>query len=170
MHHDESANTPGAREQICPLCQHRFNIDELRCPHGCPIASHCDVVCCPNCGYESVDSTRMERRLRALKDLWRRLTGRGGGPAAGTAVRQGGDRPSPGVLLSRLRPGDLCEILMIRKGAGERLDRLGTYGVVAGSTIRLKQKRPAYVIQIGQTDLALDEDLARAILVRRIEG
>jgi DtxR family transcriptional regulator, Mn-dependent transcriptional regulator len=109
----------------------------------------------------------MERRVQWLTDLWRRLTGKGPRAEAGGAAREASNRASPAVVLSRLRPGDRCEIVMIRKGARERLDRLAAFGVVAGSTIRLKQKRPAYVIQIGETDLALDEDLARAILVRR---
>ena len=41
------------------------------------------------------------------------------------------------------------------------------YGVVPGSVIRLRQKRPSFVIEIEGTSLALDGEVAREIFVRR---
>lgn len=82
----------------------------------------------------------------------------------------------PGGIVQPVSPlteaavGDLCEIVLIRPRSHARLDRLGSYGVAPGARIRLHQKRPAYVIQIGETDLALDADVAGDIFVREVEG
>jgi len=51
----------------------------------------------------------------------------------------------------------------------EPLDRLGAYGLVPKSLIRLHQKKPSFVVQLDETDLALDRDVASDIYVRRIK-
>lgn len=75
----------------------------------------------------------------------------------------GSDRVQP---LSEMQVGDLCEVVHIRPKHHTRLDRLGAYGLVPGSWIRLHQKRPSFVVQIDETDLALDLDVAQDIYVR----
>ena len=50
----------------------------------------------------------------------------------------------------------------------ESLDKLSALGIVPGSTIRVHQKRPAFVIQMGETTLALDPQIIREIYVRRV--
>jgi len=76
------------------------------------------------------------------------------------------ERVSP---LSEMDVGDLCEVVHIRPKHHARLDRLGAYGLVPKSVIRLHQKTPSFVIQIDETDLALDRDVAGDIYVRRRE-
>ncbi len=49
-----------------------------------------------------------------------------------------------------------------------RIGRLSSVGVVPGSTIRLLQKMPSCVIQIDETTIALDPDIAKEILVKKI--
>lgn len=71
--------------------------------------------------------------------------------------------------LSEMQVGDFCEVVHIRPRHHARLDRLGAYGLVPGSAVRLHQKKPSFVIQIDETDLALDLDVARDIYVRRKE-
>ncbi|HHT9152005.1 MAG TPA: FeoA family protein, partial [Candidatus Hypogeohydataceae bacterium YC40] len=48
-----------------------------------------------------------------------------------------------------------------------RLDRLSSLGLLPGTTIRVHQKQPTLVITMGETKIALDEDIARDIYVRR---
>jgi DtxR family Mn-dependent transcriptional regulator len=74
----------------------------------------------------------------------------------------------PILPLSELEVGDTGEIVLIRPRHPSRLERLGAYGVVPGSRLHLHQKRPAYVVQVGETDLALDREVARDIFVREI--
>ena len=69
--------------------------------------------------------------------------------------------------LSEMQVGDSCEVVHIRPRHHARLDRLGAYGLVPGSSVRLHQKKPSIVVQIDETDLALDVDVARDIYVRR---
>lgn len=72
--------------------------------------------------------------------------------------------------LSEVKAGAHYEIQAIGQDNRLRLARLATYGLIPGSRVRLMQKRPAYVIRIGETDLALDVDVARDILVRLVEA
>lgn len=48
-----------------------------------------------------------------------------------------------------------------------RLVRLGSMGIIAGSTIKLIQKKPSFVIQIDETTVAIDPDIAREIFVKK---
>jgi Fe2+ transport system protein FeoA len=45
--------------------------------------------------------------------------------------------------------------------------RLAGVGVLPGTEIRLLQRRPAFVIRLGFSDLALDRETAAHIRVRR---
>ncbi len=47
-----------------------------------------------------------------------------------------------------------------------RLKKLSSLGLVPGKTIRLAQKRPAYVLEVGETTIALEEDVAGGIYVK----
>jgi DtxR family Mn-dependent transcriptional regulator len=48
------------------------------------------------------------------------------------------------------------------------MDRLANMGLVPGAVIRLVQKRPSFVIEIEETSLALDEDIATGIFLKQI--
>lgn len=48
-----------------------------------------------------------------------------------------------------------------------RLTRLGSMGITAGSTIKLIQKKPSFVIQIDETTIAIDPDIAKEIFVKK---
>jgi DtxR family Mn-dependent transcriptional regulator len=71
------------------------------------------------------------------------------------------------VPLPDLELGKPARIAFLSQRFHKRIDKLGSYGVVPGSMIRLRQKRPSFVIEIGSTSLALDPDVAREIYVRR---
>ncbi|MDO8589576.1 MAG: metal-dependent transcriptional regulator [Armatimonadota bacterium] len=72
------------------------------------------------------------------------------------------------VPLSELNPGEESRIVFIAPKSHARLDRLGALGIVAGSIVNLHQKRPAYILQIGETNVALDPDIGGEIFVKRI--
>jgi DtxR family Mn-dependent transcriptional regulator len=78
--------------------------------------------------------------------------------------------PQPVTPLTSIKVGEDCQVVLIRPRNHDRLHRLTTYGVVPGVTLRLHQRRPAYVVQVGETDLALDTDVAADIFVRRVNG
>jgi DtxR family Mn-dependent transcriptional regulator len=80
--------------------------------------------------------------------------------------RQGTVKPVV-VPLGDLEPGKEARIVFIAPGVVRRLDRLGSYGVVPGTVLTLRQKRPSFVIEVGGTALALEKEVAGEIFVRR---
>ena len=76
---------------------------------------------------------------------------------------------SPLVMpLSELPPGEMARIVFMTPKSHARLDRLASLGIIPGSRVRLHQKRPTCVIQIGETDVAIDLSVAGEIFVKRM--
>ncbi len=90
-------------------------------------------------------------------------------------------RPIPrgeccGTYRTELKP---LVIRLLDLGVGERavvtfvegridgIGRLGTLGLVPGVSVRLVQRRPSHVVEVGETTIAIDDSLARAIYVKR---
>ena len=70
--------------------------------------------------------------------------------------------------LEELGLGEEGRIVFIAPKSHQRLDRLSTLGLVPGSIVRMHQKNPSHVLQIGETTLALDRDIVKDIYVKRI--
>ncbi|MHB8845096.1 MAG: metal-dependent transcriptional regulator [Nitrospirota bacterium] len=70
--------------------------------------------------------------------------------------------------LADLLPGEQAKIVFITPGSHSRLDRLSAMGVVPGSVVKLHQKKPSYVIQLGETMIAVDKDITREIFVKKV--
>lgn len=56
-------------------------------------------------------------------------------------------------------------IVFIASRSHRRLDRLCALGVVPGSLLRLHQRLPAFIVQVGGTDIALEPEIAADIFV-----
>lgn len=69
--------------------------------------------------------------------------------------------------LSDLMPGEQGKIVFITPGSHSRLDRLSTMGVMPGSMVKLHQKKPSYVIQLGETMIAVDREITKEIFVKK---
>jgi DtxR family Mn-dependent transcriptional regulator len=88
--------------------------------------------------------------------------------------------PCCGALSKTVRPlvtglpafdlGTPARIVFIAPKFHDRMDRLAALGVIPGSEIRLHQRSPSYVIEVGETTIALDPEIAREIYVKRIEA
>lgn len=74
------------------------------------------------------------------------------------------------VPLSEFRIGELAKVVFMSPRTHARLDKLMTFGLVPGSVIRLHQKKPSFVLQIGETDLAIDNEIAKNIYVKNYNG
>lgn len=70
--------------------------------------------------------------------------------------------------LSDFEVGSKGRIVFIIPSESARIGRLSSVGVVPGSSIKLLQKMPSCVIQIDETTIALDPDIAKEILVKKI--
>jgi len=72
------------------------------------------------------------------------------------------------IPLEELGLGEKGRIVFIAPRSHQRLDRLSTLGIVPGSILRMHQKNPSYVLQIGETTLALDSEVVRDIYVKKV--
>jgi len=134
----------------CPMCGFEFERTDTLCAHGCPLGSLCHLIRCPACEYEfpetppavSFVKRLFRRRLPTVTDL------------------------PPGVrTAAELRPGQRAKVLCLGSTVTDRHRALTVYGLGPEAEITLVQRQPACVIRIGETELALDLDIARDILV-----
>lgn len=65
--------------------------------------------------------------------------------------------------------GATGRIVFIAPKFHDRMDRLAALGVIPGSTLRLHQRSPSYVIEVGETTIALDPEIASEIFVKPVE-
>ena len=136
----------------CRLCGHRFDPQALACHSSCPLGSRCSLICCPNCGYQVVDESR-SLLARAVRRIWPDRRSR---PAPAR---------SPGVPLTHVPVALEVEVTSLRGMPAARLSRLTAFGLAPGTTVRVVQRRPVPVLRIGETELALSEEILEQIRV-----
>ncbi len=76
-------------------------------------------------------------------------------------------------LVTGLRTFDVGatgRIVFIAPKFHDRMDRLAALGVIPGSTLKLHQRSPSYVIEVGETTIALDPEIAGEIFVKPVES
>ncbi len=88
--------------------------------------------------------------------------------------------PCCGAFQKTLRPlvtglqtfelGTVGRIVFIAPKFHDRMDRLAALGVIPGSLLRLRQRSPSYVIEVGETTIALDPEIASEIFVKPVEA
>lgn len=74
-------------------------------------------------------------------------------------------------LVIRLSDASMAEpyrIVFIMPRQKKRLERLSSIGLLPGTSIKLLQKKPSYVIQIEETMIAVDQGIADEIYVKRV--
>lgn len=135
----------------CPLCSTDFAGSE--CHSSCPMSRGCTMVRCPRCGYEFVESGRFVDMLRR----WIRR-------APAVASRDCGDRSL--VRVTDLPVGATAPIAFIHPSSAARLNRLASFGMIAGSEVRLLARWPTVVLGCGSSSVALEDDVGREIYVR----
>jgi len=70
--------------------------------------------------------------------------------------------------LSSFEVGARGRIVFIVPSDIARLNRLGSIGIAAGSSFKLVQRTPSCVVQVEETTVALDPDIAKEIFVKKI--
>lgn len=121
---------------------------------GCSFSGGgCGKARCPTCGTESETEPAFLGRLRR-RFGWQRHRARGG------ACRDGVSPLTAGLA------ADEGEVVRLAARDSDELRRLVAFGILPGARVRLIQRYPAFVLQIGQSQLALDRETAAAIHVR----
>jgi DtxR family Mn-dependent transcriptional regulator len=73
----------------------------------------------------------------------------------------------PVVLpLNKLKAGQTGRIAYVSTKHHSRLDRLTNLGITPGEKVRVHQTLPAFVLQIRETDIAVDTDVLKDIYVK----
>ena len=137
----------------CPFCGFEFSKQDTLCHHGCPLGATCRLNRCPNCQYEFAEQPKA---VSWLSGVFRRRERRQ-------------DLPEDVVTVRDLRAGERARVLCLGGGSSTRHNNLAVFGVVPGAEITLVQQRPAPVLRVGETELAVDPAIAREILVERLE-
>jgi Fe2+ transport system protein FeoA len=47
------------------------------------------------------------------------------------------------------------------------MDKLTAIGLMPGGAVKLQQKKPSYVVSIDETTIAIDEEIAKKIYVKK---
>lgn len=136
----------------CPLCGLEFEETAMACHSSCMFNESCGIICCPNCGYQMPDA-RKSRLAEGLRLALARRSRRNG-------YYRESVRP-----LSMMQPGQSGTIVAIQSENESRVERLHIMGVMPDAQVTLTQKRPAYVLRVGFTELSVELEIADDILV-----
>ncbi|MFQ6045464.1 MAG: ferrous iron transport protein A [Gemmatimonadales bacterium] len=139
----------------CPFCGFEFSREDTLCHHGCPLGPTCRLIRCPNCAYEYPEKPQS-------LTWWGRLFGK---PDVDEV-----EHPARVVTARELTKGERATVLCVGGPRRARQNALALFGIVPGAEVVLLQHRPSCVIRIGETELALDPEIAREILVERVIG
>lgn len=71
------------------------------------------------------------------------------------------------VRLTDFEVGLKGRIVFIVSSETLRLTKLSSMGITPGSVIRLLQKKPSFVIQIDETSIAIDPNIAKEIYIKK---
>jgi Fe2+ transport system protein FeoA len=170
----------------CSLCGHSFNPAEEPGCATCPLHSGCNLVCCPACGYKTVDANRSwlakvassflpgayfsedgglpEKRGHRFPRFFRRR-GRHRRWHHLMHDRHGAGAHLPLTLLD-VPPGYQVKIEGFAPDISpNRKSQLQAYGLVPGYWVEVLQQSPVTVIKIEHSEVAMENDLAFLVWV-----
>ncbi len=151
----------------CALCGYEFDERALACHSQCPMSEGCAIICCPNCGYQAVDESKAWGVTLLRKAFSRLKVSRLKEASTGKAAKPTRNNHLPAIRnLTDLLPGQSAEVVEIASADAGRLLTLSALGIAPGSVIRLQQRSPACIVWVGETQLSLDAEVAREILLR----
>ena len=166
-------NTPLIR---CAMCGFEYDPAQHRACGSCPLQKGCEMVCCPACGYQSVDVHKsvLARLADSLFSFFIRKPSNPytwPGNRAQTFPLHRAPLPAKRVELTLVDvpPGSRARLAGFLDGLPvERRVQLQAYGLVANDWVHVLQQAPVTVIRIDHTELALEGKLAGQIKVERI--
>jgi DtxR family Mn-dependent transcriptional regulator len=72
------------------------------------------------------------------------------------------------VPLTRLKVSETGKIVYVLTREHPQLHRLMSFGIIPGARIQLHQIKPSVIIQVEETQVALEEEIAKEIYVKKI--
>src|SRR5262249_11360577 len=86
-------------------------------------------------------------------------------PLRRSLARVGAPGPPRGTPVTRLAPGTAATVVRVGSAEATRAVRLSSLGLVPGARLLIVQRRPAVVLRVGETSIAVDEEVADEIFV-----
>jgi DtxR family Mn-dependent transcriptional regulator len=71
------------------------------------------------------------------------------------------------VPLTEMKVGETGEIAYLATNDTKKMQKLMSLGVLPGSGIRLNRRFPSYIFNVGNSEFAVDEQLAQEIFIRK---
>jgi len=145
------AGAPAAALTTCPLCGIEYQPGGDTCrEHGCPIAiGGCATQHCPRCGYTMPDESR-SGAARLIRRLFRKNA-----------------RPRPVAGSVSELPAGSVGVVERLEGDPELLARLTAQGLAPGVAVHVLQRLPTFVIEVGETTIGLEKDVAAGIVLKQ---
>jgi Fe2+ transport system protein FeoA len=72
------------------------------------------------------------------------------------------------AVLTTLRPGEQGFIARLEVAEPAQLKKLIALGILPGSALQLRRRSPCFVIRVGHSEFAFDEQVASQIVVRTL--
>ena len=134
----------------CTVCGPRFDpIAQAACAN-CPLYKGCTMVCCPSCGFTTLDHNQSSI-VRWISRL---------------PFRRAGARLAEGTTtLKAMPPGTLARVLTFLDLEKSQIEKFQAYGLTPGRWIRVIQQKPVTLVDLGNMELAVEGDLAEKILM-----
>lgn len=89
-------------------------------------------------------------------------------PTGECCAKAGAKLESIVVPVSKLAPGDVGKIVYVLTHKHPQLHKLMSLGIVPGVNMSVHQVSPSFVIQVEETQIALEEEIAQEIFVKRL--
>lgn len=87
----------------------------------------------------------------------------------GTCCEEARSKGQVGVVaLTELKPGEGGEIAYLAASDVRKMQKLMSMGVLPGSDLGLIRTYPSYIFKVGNSEFAVDEELAREIFIRKV--
>jgi Fe2+ transport system protein FeoA len=144
-----AAGGPAVPAVTCPLCAFEYVPGGGSCrERGCPIAlGGCATRHCPRCGYTVPD----EEKSVAARLVRRLLRPRPRSAAATLADLPAGKR----AVIARIEGDPALQA------------RLTAQGLAPGVAVQVIQRTPTYVVELGETTIALERRVATAVRLQQ---
>lgn len=74
------------------------------------------------------------------------------------------------VRLTELGTGERAVVTCLERTSTPASRKLASMGILPGATVRSVQRRPAWIVEVGRSEFALDREMVERIRVRSAEA
>jgi DtxR family transcriptional regulator, Mn-dependent transcriptional regulator len=120
------------------------------------------------CAFEHILSKEVEESICTLLGHPRQCPHGSVVPEGDCCRRAATSLPSIVSSLDTFRVGEKGKILYVLTKDHPQLHKLMSLGVMPGTVVKVHQIFPSYVVQVGETQLALEKEVAKSIYLKKV--